>query len=112
MRTSVAIPPDAPIVSPASAARDAFGFTPRPMITMSAGSTVSPARTARTRPSSPTSKPSTETPVSTVMPMPSMASWISAPMSGSTWVNGSGAWSTIVVSSPRTTIASAISTPM
>ena len=51
---------------------------------MSAGSTVSPARTARTRPSSPTSKPSTETPVSTVMPMPSMASWISAPMSGST----------------------------
>ena len=79
---------------------------------MSAGWVSRSVRTAVTRPSSSTSNPSTLTPVRTVIPMPSIASRTMAPMSGSIWVKGSGAWSRIVTSRSRRTIASAISTPM
>jgi hypothetical protein len=83
-----------------------------PSTTMSAGSSPPSVATAVTRPSRPVSNPETGVPARTWMPIPSIASRTRAPMSGSSVVIGSGAWSTSVTSRPRRTMASAISTPM
>ncbi len=82
-----------------------------PSTTMSAGSVTSPVTTARTRPA-PVSSPSTCAPVTTLMPIPRIDTATRSPMSGSTVDIGCADFSSSVTSSPRCTMASAISTPM
>jgi hypothetical protein len=77
---------------------------------MSAGSVPSGVTTAEIRPSA-VSRPRTCASVRTSMPSPRIASATRSPMSGSTVDIGCDDFSSSVTSSPRRTIASAISTP-
>ena len=95
-----------PVATPASLARPELGSTPSPSTTRSAG--ISPVGVC----TAPSEMAMAGSPVWTVMPMSRMAFDTRAPISGSRVPMTSSFASTTVTAAPRSTNASAISSPM
>ncbi len=112
IRMSVTIPPVTPILTPASRASAVLGRTPSPSTTTSAGISRLAVTTPMASPPAPVRIPVTCSSVCRVMPRPRTAPATSPPTSGSSVDIGCGAASTTVTSRPRSTNASAISSPM